>query len=79
MTFKPQGVCSSSIDFEVKDGHLFNVRFENGCPGNLQAIQALVEGMKVEDVIARLRGIDCDGKGTSCADQLVKAIEAKAK
>lgn len=77
MTFKPQGVCSSSIDFEVKDGCLFNVRFENGCPGNLQAIQALVEGMKVEDVIVRLKGIDCDGKGTSCADQLVKAIQSK--
>ncbi len=77
MAFKPQGVCSSSIDFDIKDGRLTNVRFENGCPGNLQAIQLLVEGMKVEDVIARLSGIDCDGKGTSCADQLAKAIQAK--
>lgn len=77
MDYKPQGVCSSAISFDVQNGCLRTVRFEDGCPGNLQAIQALVEGMKVEDVIARLRGISCGDKGTSCADQLVKAIQQK--
>lgn len=77
MQYITEGVCSSAISFDVREGCLFNVHFEDGCPGNLQAIQVLVEGMKVEDVIMRLRGIECGSKGTSCADQLVKALEQK--
>ena len=55
------------------------MQFTDGCHGNLQAIPKLVEGMRVEDVIRKLRGIDCDDKGTSCADQLAKALEEAVK
>jgi len=75
-TYKTRGTCSRSIEFDVEDGILKNVRFVGGCDGNLQGISNLVKGMKVEDVIERLKGIDCGGKGTSCPDQLSKALQA---
>lgn len=53
-----------------------SVSFQDGCDGNLQGISRLVEGMPVREVIKRLKGISCDGKGTSCPDQLAKALEA---
>lgn len=65
---------SSQIDFEVENGVLKDVRFMGGCNGNLKGISALVEGMKVDEVIARLEGIRCGGKPTSCPDQLCKAL-----
>jgi uncharacterized protein (TIGR03905 family) len=71
-----QGTCSRLIDFDVEDGKLKNVRFTGGCNGNLQGIGRLVEGMNVEDVIARLKGISCNGKPTSCPDQLARALAA---
>ena len=74
-TYQPQGVCSSQIDFEVEDGIVKNVRFTRGCNGNTQGISALVEGMKVDDVISRLKGTNCNGRGTSCPDQLARALE----
>ncbi|MCD8180332.1 MAG: TIGR03905 family TSCPD domain-containing protein [Firmicutes bacterium] len=74
-TYRPQGVCSVRIDFEVEDGIVKNVQFTRGCNGNTQGISALVEGMKVDDVISRLKGTDCNGRGTSCPDQLAKALE----
>jgi uncharacterized protein (TIGR03905 family) len=74
-TYKTEGVCSSVIEFEVKDDVLQSVKFENGCDGNLEAISRLVEGMKVEDVIKKLKGIRCQGN-TSCPDQFAKALEA---
>ena len=76
MTYKTKGTCSRSIEFDVEEGILKNVRFEDGCDGSLQAIANLVRGMKVDDVIVKLRGIDCDGRGTSCPDQLTRALEA---
>lgn len=69
-----QGTCSRVIDFEVENGIVQNVLFTGGCHGNLQGIAALVRGMKVEDVIQRLQGIQCGMKGTSCPDQLAKAL-----
>ena len=75
-TYKTRGTCSRSIEFDVQDGILQNVRFVGGCDGNLQGISNLVKGMKVEDVIEKLKGIDCGGKGTSCPDQLSKALQA---
>ena len=74
-TYKTRGTCSREIQFEVNDGVVSKVSFVSGCNGNLQGIGQLVEGMKVEDVIKRLKGIDCNGKGTSCPDQLAKALE----
>lgn len=76
MKYKTSGTCSSSIDVEVKDGIIESVQFTGGCNGNLQGISALVKGMKVEDAIARLKGIRCGFKSTSCPDQLARALES---
>ncbi len=73
--YKTSGVCSRGISFDVEDGIIKNVRFDGGCNGNTKGISALVEGMKVEDVIARCKGIKCGYKQTSCPDQLAKALE----
>lgn len=67
-------VCSVAIDLTVEDGTVKEVCFEGGCSGNLQGISMLVRGMKVEEVIDRLEGIQCGSKRTSCPDQLVKAL-----
>ena len=75
MTYKTKGVCSSNIEFEVEDGIVKKVDFIGGCNGNTKGISALVEGMKVEDVIARLEGIRCGMRNTSCPDQLAKALK----
>lgn len=75
MTYKTKGVCSSNIEFEVEDGIVKKVAFIGGCNGNTKGISALVEGMKVEDVIARLEGIRCGMRNTSCPDQLAKALK----
>lgn len=74
-SYNTQGVCSRKIDFEVDDGILKNVKFLGGCNGNLQGIGKLVEGMKIEEVIERLQGVNCNGRGTSCPDQLAKALK----
>ena len=75
MKYTTNGVCSREIDFEVVDGKLHNVRYLGGCNGNLQGVGALVEGMEIHDAITRLKGIKCGMKGTSCPDQLAKALE----
>ncbi|MCX4363731.1 MAG: TIGR03905 family TSCPD domain-containing protein [Clostridia bacterium] len=72
--FKPSGVCSRNISFDVEDGVVKNVVYTGGCNGNLQGIGKLVEGMKVDEVIARLEGIKCGVRSTSCPDQLAKAL-----
>ncbi|MCI8980128.1 MAG: TIGR03905 family TSCPD domain-containing protein [Clostridia bacterium] len=74
-TYEPQGVCSVQIDFEIEEGIVKNVRFTRGCNGNTQGIGALVEGMQVDEVIKRLKGTNCNGRGTSCPDQLARALE----
>jgi len=76
MIYKTSGTCSTQIDIEVKDGVIESVAFTRGCHGNLQGISALVKGMKVEDAIARLKGIKCGAKDTSCPDQLARALES---
>lgn len=75
IAFTPVGVCSEKIYLTIDGGRVVHVEFVNGCEGNLQGIAALVEGMEVGEVIRRLRGIDCGGKGTSCPDQLARALE----
>ena len=74
-SYNTRGVCSRKIDFEIEDGIVKNVRFMGGCNGNLQGIGKLVEGMKIEEVIEKLEGVNCNGKGTSCPDQLAKALK----
>lgn len=77
-SYKTQGVCSRNISFDIRDGCVYDVRFDGGCNGNTQGISGLVDGMPVDEVIRRLSGIRCGFKGTSCPDQLAKALE-KAK
>ena len=69
------GTCSRAVRFDIVDDKVKNVLFEGGCHGNTQGVAALVEGMDVDEVISRLKGIDCGGRGTSCPDQLAKALE----
>lgn len=73
--YKTKGVCSKQMIIDVEDGVVGDVQIIGGCPGNLQGIRALVKGMQVEDVIARLEGICCGPKSTSCPDQLAQALK----
>ena len=73
-SYKTYGVCSRQINFDVVDGKVTNVSFVGGCNGNLQGIGALVEGMPVDEAISRLQGISCNGRPTSCPDQLAQAL-----
>lgn len=75
-TYKTSGVCSKEINFDVVDNKVTNVSFVAGCPGNLKAVAALIEGMDVNEAISRLKGLTCGNKTTSCPDQLSKALEA---
>ena len=74
LTYKTQGTCSSHIEIEVEDGVIKEVFYWGGCNGNLQGISRLVKGMKVDDVIAKLEGVRCGNRPTSCPDQLCKAL-----
>lgn len=76
INYTTQGTCSTRIEVEVEDGIVKNVRYTGGCNGNLQGISALVKGIPVEEVIARLEGIRCGNKITSCPDQLCKALRS---
>ena len=76
--YKTKGTCSREITFEIEDGKVKNVQFFGGCNGNLKGIGSLVEGMSVDEVIARVEGVKCGMKSTSCPDQLAQALkEAK--
>ena len=74
-TYKTNKTCSRQIIVNVENGIIKEVEFIGGCSGNTQGISALVKGMKIENVINKCRGIDCVGRGTSCPDQLSKALE----
>lgn len=73
--YTPQGVCSRKFIIEVEDGIVKNVEIIGGCEGNTQGVCNLAKDMPVKEVIKRLKGIDCKGRGTSCPDQLSKALE----
>ena len=74
--YKTKGVCSQRIFFEIEDNKVKNVQFFGGCNGNLKGIAALVEGMDMDDVIARVEGVTCGMKQTSCPDQLAQALKS---
>jgi uncharacterized protein (TIGR03905 family) len=75
ITYFPVGVCSRQIEVTVSDdGVIEEVFFVGGCRGNTQGVAALAKGRKVEEVATILEGIDCNGKGTSCPDQLSRAL-----
>ena len=72
--FKPEGVCSRKIEFELKDGRVYNIKFEGGCKGNLGGIASLAEGANAEELVKKLKGIPCKGEN-SCPNQFAIAIE----
>ena len=75
MNYKTQGVCSKEINFDVKDNKIINVEFVGGCAGNAAGVARLIQGMDVDVAIARLEGIPCGRRPTSCPDQLAKALK----
>ena len=75
-TYRPRGVCSQLMEIETENNILTGLRVHGGCDGNLQGISRLVVGMPVDEVIARLEGIRCGFKQTSCPDQLAQALKA---
>ena len=77
--YEPEGVCSQEMIIEVDDDTIKRVTIQGGCAGNTKGICSLVKGMKIEDVIEKLKGIECGMKGTSCPDQLAKALEEYLK
>ncbi|MCR4763946.1 MAG: TIGR03905 family TSCPD domain-containing protein [Lachnospiraceae bacterium] len=78
-TYTPVGVCSTRIDIEMDGEMISHVQFTGGCHGNTQGVSRLVEGMRAQDAIAKLKGINCKGRGTSCPDQLARALEEALK
>lgn len=73
--FYPRGVCSQYMEFDIEDNVIRGIDVKGGCNGNLTGITKLVKGMTVDETISCLRGIDCGGRGTSCPDQLARALE----
>ena len=76
-TYKTKGVCAQLITFDLEDGIVSNIKFLGGCSGNTQGVATLAEGMKAEELVTKLSGIRCGFKGTSCPDQLAKAVASK--
>ena len=74
--YRPRGVCSRLMEFEVENDKVVSVTVTGGCDGNLKGISSLLQGMPVDEVIARLEGIHCGGKPTSCPDQIARALKA---
>ena len=76
MVYKTKGTCSSEIEFEVENGILTDIHFVGGCQGNTTGVAALAKGLPIDEVIEKLSGIQCGFRGTSCPDQLSKALIA---
>lgn len=74
-TYKTSGVCSRAIEIEIENDTVVSVEYIGGCNGNTKGVANLVAGMKVDEVISRLESINCNGRGTSCPDQLAKALK----
>ena len=75
MVYKTKGTCSSAIEFEIEDGILTDINFIGGCQGNTTGVAALAKGLPVQEVIDKLSGIQCGFRGTSCPDQLSRALK----
>lgn len=79
MHYTPSGICAVDIDFEVENDVVKKVNFTGGCNGNHKGLNALIQGMKVDEAIERLSGITCGPRNTSCPDQLACALKAYKK
>ena len=77
--YKPEGVCSREMIFDIEGDIVKSVKIVGGCAGNTVGISNLVKGMKIKDIIEKLKGIPCGFKGTSCPDQLARALEEYIK
>lgn len=77
--YKPEGVCSREMIFDIEGDIVRSVKIIGGCAGNTVGISSLVKGMRIKEVIEKLKGIPCGYKGTSCPDQLAKALEEYIK
>lgn len=75
MEYRTRGVCSQAIKFDIVDNKVTGVQFIGGCSGNTQGVARLVEGMDVNEAIARMEGIHCGPRPTSCPDQLARALK----
>jgi uncharacterized protein (TIGR03905 family) len=75
MHYTTEGTCATGITFNLRDGKVYDIAFENGCEGNLKALGVLLEGMDAALVIKKLKGLRCGRRNTSCADQLAQAVE----
>ena len=73
--YKTSGTCSTNIRFDLRDGRVHSLSFEDGCDGNLKALGILAEGMDAAELVKKFKGLRCGRRKTSCADQLAKAIE----
>jgi uncharacterized protein (TIGR03905 family) len=73
-TYETNGTCSSEINFDLREGKVHSVSFEGGCNGNLKALSILAEGMDAQELVKKLKGVQCGKRGTSCADQLATGI-----
>ena len=78
-TYKPQGVCSMEMIFDIEDDIIKHLQIIGGCPGNTVGVSRLIEGMKIDEAIKRLKGIPCGFRTTSCPDQLSIALEEAKK
>lgn len=76
IAYKTKGVCCNEISVDVKDGIINEVKFSNGCDGNLKGIAQLAKGRKTDEIIPLISGIKCGARGTSCPDQLAHALRA---
>lgn len=74
-TVQTQDVCANAISFSIDDGKIYDVVFHGGCPGNTLAISKLIQGYEAKKIVEILKGNDCGGRGTSCADQLARGVE----
>ena len=74
--YRPRGVCSTKIEFDIgEDNKVSGIKFKDGCDGNLKAVAILSDGMDAAELAARLKGVRCGRKKSSCADQFAQAIE----
>ena len=73
--YEPQGVCSRQMVFEIEGDIIKSVKIVGGCAGNTAGVSSLIKGMKIDEAIKRLKGIQCGNRGTSCPDQLAIALE----
>lgn len=72
--YKTKGTCATKIDFDLEGDTVTNVQFTSGCNGNLSAISCLIDGLSVDEIVSKLKGISCGGRPTSCSDQLATAL-----